>query len=205
MAPKLYRTCLRCTMLAWCFLWGIMPSHLLAETPIQALQETLDRFQYVLLDSALLEDSRKEQVLETILARFDVREMSKRILGPHWDQHHEQQDAFVAEFTAFMKRIFLKQFDQIKGLKMACRGEEIQGSTAKVVTNLSTSGEEFIINFRMHQYDSGWKIYDVMMDNGSFSIVKSYRAQLQSILQFLSFEQMLQIIGGKNNGEMHHR
>ena len=197
MAPKLYQACLRCTMLAWCFLWGIMPNHLLAETPMQALQETLDRFQHVLHDSALMEDSRKEQVLETILARFDVREMSKRILGSYWDQHYEQQDAFVAEFTAFMKRIFLKQFDQIKGLKVACREENIQGSTAKVVTNLSTSGEEFVINFRMHQFDSGWKIYDVMLDNGSFSILKSYRTQLQSILQFSSFEQMLQIIGGK--------
>lgn len=197
MAPKLYQAFLRCTMLAWCFLWGIMPNHLLAETPMQALQETLDRFQNVLHDSALVEESRKEQVLETILARFDVREMSKRILGPYWDQHYEQQDAFVAEFTSFMKRIFLRQFDQIKGLKVACREENIQGSTAKVVTNLSTLGEEFVINFRMHQYDSGWKIYDVMLDNGSFSILKSYRTQLQSILQFSSFEQMLQIIGGK--------
>jgi ABC-type transporter MlaC component len=197
MAPKLYQSSLRCTMLVWCFLMGLMSSHLLAETPTQALQETLDRYQNVLHDSALLEDSKKEQVLETILARFDVREMSKRMLGPYWDQHNEQQDAFVAGFTAFMKRIFSKQFDQIKGLKVACREEEIQGSTAKVVTNLSTSGEEFIINFRMHQYDSGWKIYDVMLDNGSFGIVKSYRAQLQSILQFSSFEQMLQIIGGK--------
>ena len=197
MAPKLYQACLRCIMLTWFFLWGIMPNHLLAETPMQALQETLDRFQHVLHDSALVEDSRKEQVLETILARFDVREMSKRILGPFWDQHAEQQEAFVAEFTAFMKRIFLKQFDQIKALKVACREENIQGSTAKVVTNLSTSGEEFIINFRMHQFDSGWKIYDVMLDNGSFSILKSYRTQLQSILQFSSFDQMLQIIGGK--------
>jgi ABC-type transporter MlaC component len=197
MVPKLYQTCLWCTMLAWCFLGAIMPSHLLAETPIQALQETLDRFQHVLHDSDLQEDSRKEQVLETILARFDVREMSKRILGPYWDQHHEKQDVFVAKFTAFMKRIFLRQFDQLSGVKVACRKEEIQGSTAKVVTNLSTSGEEFIINFRMHQYDSGWKIYDVMLDNGSFSIVKSYRAQLQSLLQFSSFEQMLQIIAGK--------
>jgi ABC-type transporter MlaC component len=118
-------------MLAWCFLWGIMPSHLLAETPIQALQETLDRFQHVLHDSALLEDSRKEQVLETIMARFDVREMSKRILGPHWEPHHEQQDAFVAEFTAFMKRIFSKQFDQIKGLKVACREERYKARRRK--------------------------------------------------------------------------
>jgi hypothetical protein len=35
-----------------------------------------------------------------------------------------------------------------------------------------------------------WKIYDVMLDNGSFSIIKSYRTQLQWILQS-SFEQLL--------------
>jgi hypothetical protein len=66
-----------------------------------------------------------------------------------------------------------------------------------VVTNLSTSGEEFTINFRMHQYDSGWKIYDVMLDNGSFGLIKNYRAQLQSLLQFSSFEQMLYLIAEK--------
>jgi len=116
---------------------------------------------------------------------------------PYWEQHREQQDAFVEGFTAFMKRLFLKQFDHIKALKVSCRGEEIQGSTAKVVTNLSTSGEEFTINFRMHQDDSGWKIYDVMLDNGSFGLIKNYRAQVQSLLQFSSFDQMLYLIGEK--------
>jgi ABC-type transporter MlaC component len=198
MTPKFYRICLRCAMMVWCCLLGIMPSYLFAETPIQALQETIDRFQTMLHDPGLREDSRKEQVLGTILARFDFQEMSKRILGPYWDQHREQQDAFVAEFTAFMKRIFLGHFDQIKALKVACRDEEIQGSMAQVVTSLSTSGKEFTINFRMHQHGLGWKIYDVMMDNGSFSLVRSYRTQLQWILQSSSFEQLLRLIREKN-------
>jgi ABC-type transporter MlaC component len=197
MATKLDQTCLRFVVITGCFLVGVTSTHLFAETPIQALQETVDRFQHILHDSSLLEDGRKEQVLGTILARFDVLEMSKRMLGPYWEQHREQQDAFVEGFTAFMKRLFLKQFDHIKALKVSCRGEEIQGSTAKVVTNLSTSGEEFTINFRMHQYDSGWKIYDVMLDNGSFGLIKNYRAQVQSLLQFSSFDQMLYLIGEK--------
>jgi len=37
----------------------------------------------------------------------------------------------------------------------------------------------------------------MILNNGSFSIVKSYKTQLQSILQFASFEQMLHLIGGK--------
>jgi ABC-type transporter MlaC component len=200
MAVMLYQTCLRCAVMAGCFLVGMIPNHLRAETPTQALQETIDRFQSILHDVGLGEDSRQEQVLGTILARFDVREMSKRILGPYWDQHSDLQDAFVEEFSAFLKRIFLKYFDQIKALKLACRDEEIQGSMAKVATNLSTTGEEFNINFRMHRHDSGWKIYDVMLDNGGLSIVRSYKTQLQWILQSSSFEQLLHIIGEKNGG-----
>ena len=197
MTAKSYQTCLRFVVMAYCILFVMTSNCAFAETPIQALQETFDRFQHILHNSSLLEDGRKEQVINAILERFDVLEMSKHILGPYWEQHREQQEAFVEQFTAFMKRIFLKQFDQIKALKVSCREEAIQGSTAKVVTNLSTSGEEFTINFRMHQYDSRWKIYDVMVDNGSFSLIKNYRAQLQSILQFASFEQMLHIIGEK--------
>ena len=197
MAAKSYRSCLRFVVTAYCFLPVITPNYAFAETPIQALQETLGRFQHILHDPALLEDGRKEQVVSTILERFDILEMSKSILGPYWDQHRERQEAFVEEFTAFMKRIFLKQFNQIKALKMSCREEEIQGSTAKVVTDLSTSGDEFTINFLMHRYDAGWKIYDVMLENGSFSLIRNYRAQLQSILRLSSFEQMMHIIGGK--------
>jgi ABC-type transporter MlaC component len=175
-----------------------LPTRLLAETPTQALQETIDRFQTLLHDPGLKEESRTEQVLGTILGRFDVQEMSKRILGPYWDQPRDQQDAFVVEFTAFMKRMFLGHFDQIKSLQVTCRGEEIRGSMAQVLATLSTAGQAFTLNFRMHQQGVGWKIYDVMMDNGSFSLVRSYRTQLQWILQSSSFEQLLRLIREKN-------
>jgi ABC-type transporter MlaC component len=175
-----------------------LPTRLLAETPTQALQETIDRFQTLLHDPGLKEESRTEQVLGTILARFDVQEMSKRILGPYWDQPRDQQDAFVVAFTAFMQRMLLGHFDQIKSLHVTCRGEEIRGSMAQVLTNLSAAGQAFTMNFRMHQQGVGWKIYDVMMDHGSFSLVSSYRTQLQWILQSSSFEQLLRLIREKN-------
>jgi hypothetical protein len=42
-----------------------------------------------------------------------VQEMAKRILGPYWDQPRAQQDAFVLEFTAFLKRMLGGHFAQI--------------------------------------------------------------------------------------------
>jgi hypothetical protein len=58
MEPKKCKTRLSCTMMACCFLLGIVQSNLFAETPIQALQETIDHLQNILRDPGLGEDIR---------------------------------------------------------------------------------------------------------------------------------------------------
>jgi ABC-type transporter MlaC component len=174
-----------------------LPTRLWAETPIQALQQTIDRVQTLVHDPGLSEEHRTDQVLETILARFDVQEMAKRILGPYWDQPRAQQDAFVLEFTAFLKRMLGGHFAQIKALHVTCRAETIHGSMAHVLADLSTRGQAFPMHFRLHQQGVGWTIYDVRLDQGRFSLVRSYGTQLQWILRSSSFEQVLRLIRGK--------
>ena len=63
-----------------------LPSHLWAETPIQALQATIDRLQQALRDPRLAEDLRATQVWEVVLTRVDLREMPKCILGSYWER-----------------------------------------------------------------------------------------------------------------------
>src|SRR4029453_6996832 len=92
MEPKKCKAILRCTMVACCFLLGVVPHDLFAETPIQALDETLDRLQAISRDSGLGEDIKTEQGRDIIVNRFDFREMSKRILGAYWEQSIEKQD-----------------------------------------------------------------------------------------------------------------
>ena len=175
-----------------------LPSHLLAETPIQALQATIDRLQQALRDPSLGEDIQAKQVWEILLTRFDMREMSKRILGSYWDGPVEKQEVFLAEFTAFLKRTFAQKIDKLKDANIICRNEEIQGALAKIMTSLYMSDEEIKIKFHMHQQASEWKIYDVVLDNGRFSLVSSYRAQLQWLLHTSSFEELLRVIREKN-------
>src|SRR5215831_211033 len=119
-----------------------LPSHLFAETPIQALQATIDRLQQALRDPHLGEEIRAKQVWDILLTRFDVREMSKRILGSYWEEPVEQQEAFLAEFTAFMNRTFAQKLEKLKDARMICRAEEIQGSIANVMTSLYLAEEE---------------------------------------------------------------
>jgi phospholipid transport system substrate-binding protein len=198
MEPKKYKTILRCTMVACCFLLGIVQHDLLAETPIQALDETLDRLQAISRDPGLGENIKTDQVRDIIVDRFDFREMSKRILGAHWEQNIEKQDEFVVVFTEFTKRTYLNKIDKIKAMKITCIDEEIQGSTAKVITSIDLSGEEFKVKFQMHPFGSAWKVYDVLLENDSFSVVRSYRTQFHWILKSLSFDELLHIIRAKN-------
>ena len=198
MEPKKCKTILRCTMVACCFLLGVVQHDLFAETPIQALDETLDRLQAISRDPGLGENIKTDQVRDIIVDRFDFREMSKRILGAHWEQNIEKQDEFVVVFTEFTKRTYLNKIDKIKAMKITCIDEEIQGSTAKVITSIDLSGEEFKVKFQMHPFGSAWKVYDVLLENDSFSVVRSYRTQFHWILKALSFDQLLHIIRAKN-------
>jgi phospholipid transport system substrate-binding protein len=198
MEPKKCQAILRCTMVACCFLLKVVQHDLFAETPIQALAETLDRLHAVSRDPGLGESIKIEQVRDIIVDRFDFREMSKRILGAHWEQNIEKQDEFVVVFTEFTKRTYLNKIDKITSMKVTGIDEEIQGSTARVITSIDLSGEEFKVRFLMHPFGSAWKVYDVLLENDSFSVVRSYRTQFHWILKALSFDDLLNIIRTKN-------
>src|SRR5215813_1272441 len=175
-----------------------LPGQLFAETPTQAVQATLDRLQQVLRDPRLGEESRAQQGWDLLLARVDVREMSQHILGSSWAGPVAQQEAFLAAFTAFMHRTFAPKLAQLTEASLRCRAEEIHGARAKVMASVETSDGEVPLTFRLHQQASEWKIYDVALDDGRFSLVSSYRAQLQGILRTASFEDVLRVISGKN-------
>ena len=83
-------------------------------------------------------------------------------------------------------------------MKVKCIDEAIDGSTAKVITSIDLSGEEFKVKFQMHPFGSAWKVYDVLLENDSFSVVRSYRTQFHWILKALSFDELLHIIRAKN-------
>jgi phospholipid transport system substrate-binding protein len=198
MEPKRGKTLLRCTMVACGFLLGLVSHDLFAETPIQALEETLSRLQAISRDPGLEDDTKTEQVWGTVVERFDFREMSKRILGPYWEQNLEKQDEFVGVFSEFTKRTYFKQIEKLKEMRMTCMDEQIQGSIAKVLTTLEMPGAELKVKFHMHPSGSAWRIYDVVLENDSFSVISNYKTQLHSILRALSFDQLLSLIRAKN-------
>ena len=185
-------------IISFCVVYGISCGNLLAVTPQKTLEATIDHLQTILHDANLGADARKKQIRELIFSRIDCREMSKRILGSYWNQNPTNQDDFVVAFTGFMERTFFNKVEKIRDVKVSYQQEEIQGPLATIMMNMHTSASGYHIKVHMHESESGWKIYDLTLEDLGFSLVRSYRAQLQRVLQQASFQELLEIIAAKN-------
>ena len=73
------------------------------------------------------------------------------------------------------------------------RGDE---SSAQVVSTLQTPrGGEITINYMLHRLQSGWKIYDLIVED--VSVVKNYRAQFSRVISKSSYEELVHRIEQK--------
>ena len=58
--------------------------------------------------------------------------------------------------------------------------------TSKVMTK---KGEEFAVEYKLHQADGGWKVYDVVLEN--VSVINNYRSQFNRVIAKSSYEDLL--------------
>jgi phospholipid transport system substrate-binding protein len=57
---------------------------------------------------------------------------------------------------------------------------------SRIVTK---KGEEFAIDYKLHQADGGWKVYDVVLEN--ISLVNNYRSQFNRVISKSSYEELV--------------
>ena len=123
-----------------------------------------------------------EKARQLVFARFDFSEMTKRSLGPHWKSLDQaEQREFVDAFThrllvAYGKTVRATGDEKIQFMREVRDGEEASVET-KV---LSPNGDETPIDYRLHELNGEWKVYDVLIDN--VSIVNNYRAQFERVI-----------------------
>jgi phospholipid transport system substrate-binding protein len=55
---------------------------------------------------------------------------------------------------------------------------------------VSASRDDFAIDYRLHETDGQWKVYDMVIDH--ISIVDNYRAQFERVIAKSSIKALLQ-------------
>lgn len=133
-----------------------------------------------------------EKARKLIFARFDFSEMTKRALGANWEKLGQQEQG---EFVGALTQRLLVSY----GRTVRSNGDETiqfnreirQGDQASVETKvLSDGGRELPIDYRLHQVEGQWKVYDVSIDQ--VSMVNNFRAQFDRVIARSSLKILLQ-------------
>jgi phospholipid transport system substrate-binding protein len=166
-----------------------------AGAPTDQLRGGIDRVFKILRDPEMAGDKNVTQRRTAILAAaggiFDFGEMAKRSLGQHWNARTPvEQTQFVALFTDLIQHSYIAKVDQHGGATMIFKGETIEGDLASVRTAIPLrNGLEMPLEYRMHNADARWQVYDLSIDG--ISLLSNYRAQFNKIIRVDSYETLV--------------
>ncbi len=172
-----------------------------AGMPADQVRLQIERIVKVLADPALKRPGQ-EQVRHAAVARiaeetFDLREMTRRALGPHWQGLTDAERAeFVTLFGDLLDRAYFTRIAAYNGEKITVLADSIDGDLATVRTRIVTQqGTEVPVDYRMLRRGDRWVVYDVSIEG--VSLVANYRAQFNRIIQTSSYQALVDKLRAK--------
>lgn len=134
--------------------------------------------------------ARQAEVRRVTDELFDFHEMSRRMLGTHWQEGSEpEQEEFVRLFTDMLERVYLTNIADLPLASVQFEGELISGDYARVSSRMAGRRRDIAIEYRLIDADGRWAVYDVAVEG--VSLVSSYRSQFHSILRNSSLAELL--------------
>ena len=179
----------------------LFPAGLHAGVPTDQTRATIDQVLEVLnnpkLKSKSAKEERRSRLRQVIYPRFDFAEMARRSLGLTWQRISPgEQQEFLKLFTQLLEESYVSNIESYSGEKILYWREIEDQGFAEVDTKIITNrGEEFTINYKLHELNGDWKVYDLVIEN--VSIVNNYRSQFSRLLAKYSFAELLDRIREK--------
>jgi phospholipid transport system substrate-binding protein len=162
-----------------------------AGVPTDQLREGIDRVFKILRDPEMAGDAnatqRRKAIFTAASTIFDFNEMAKRSLSQHWaERTPAERTQFIALFTDLLQHSYISKVDQHGGAKMVFGDERVEGEYAAVRTTIPLSnGSQLPLEYRMHQANARWQVYDISMDG--ISLLSNYRAQFNKVIRIDSY------------------
>ena len=173
-----------------------------AGVPLDTVKANVTSVLDVLRDPKLRGEAGRKAKEEKIEAAadtlFDFVELSKRTLGLNWNKFTvEQRKEFVRLFETLLRGIYVDRItaytdEQVKFTKEVPLSE----TTAEVDSTVTGKGGRVEIDYRVMKGESGWRVYDVVIDG--VSLISNYRTQFREILANNPPEKLLETLREKS-------
>jgi phospholipid transport system substrate-binding protein len=137
---------------------------------------------------------------EKVLPHFDFERMTRLAVGRNWNQASDpQKQALIKEFRTLLVRTYSTSLSQyrnqtidVKPTKVAASDKEATVRTAVI----QQGGPPIPIDYAMEKVDSGWKVYDVVIDGAS--LVTTYRGTFNDQIQKGGIDALVKTLQDRN-------
>ncbi len=152
--------------------------------------------------SELEQDKAKlhKLVNEKLVPIVDFKRAARWILGKNWrkatkDQRLQFKDEFKKLLIKTYSSSLLKISDE-KVLYPPVKGEVRNGKVSVKSTIITHDGKRFSVDYRMHNKDKDWKIYDISVDG--VSLISTYRSSFTTEIRNVGLDGLIQNLVKKN-------
>jgi len=187
------------------FLAVFVPSVALAqEAPDALVKRVTDEVLAIIKADKDLQSGNSRKIAELaeakVLPHFDFTRMTRLAVGRNWQQASDaQKEQLVKEFRTMLVRTYStsltayrNQTIEVKPTKMAAGDKETTVRTAVI----QQGGPSIPIDYAMEKADSGWKVYDVVIDGAS--LVTTYRGSFNEQVQRGGIDGLLKTLSDRN-------
>ena len=185
-------------------IFGLIASPLVARAgdATEQLRATIHDFVAIINStpvSELVAHGLPERARILVFARFDFSEMARRSMGSHWGSlNGGEQGQFVEGLSQRLLASYGRTVRSNNGDNIQFKSEVREGGQVKVTTQVvSGSGEELPIDYRLHDVNGQWKVFDVVIDH--VSLVNNYRAQFERVIAKSSVRELLRMMKNVNS------
>jgi phospholipid transport system substrate-binding protein len=175
------------------------------ESPDQLVKRTTDEVLVIIKTDKDMQRGNFSKVVQLaeqkVLPHFDFARMTRLAVGRNWAQATDaQKEALTNAFRTMLVRTYSSSLSQyrnqtidVKPLKLAPADKEATVRTAVI----QQGGPQIPIDYAMEKTDSGWKVYDVVIDGAS--LVTTYRGTFNDQIQKGGIDGLVKTLQERNS------
>jgi phospholipid transport system substrate-binding protein len=174
------------------------PGGAVAGPATDAMQPAIDRVLRILNDDNLKGPAhapdRRHALYVSMEGMIDFPDAARRALALHW---HGRTEAERAEFVSLFKDLVIYSYivtlEGYGGETVVFTAETESEGVAAVSTRVQgRRGAPILVEYRMHQRDGRWLVYDVVVEG--VSLVANYRTQFNAVVRTSSYAELVRRI-----------
>ena len=176
------------------------------ETPDQLVKRTTDEVLAIIKADKDLQNGNSRKVVELaeqkVLPHFDFTRMTRLAVGRNWAQASDaQKEALIKEFRTMLVRTYSSSLTQYRNQTIEVKPSKLAANDTDAVVRtavIQQGGPPIPIDYSMSKTDSGWKVYDVVIDGAS--LVTTYRGSFNDQIQKGGIDGLVKTLHDRNQG-----